>query len=144
MAAGSLHKENNRRSIIRLKTSIRCQPMMTNISFYVGQFFYFPPFLFFFNGRLFFNLHRMEHAGIFNIVPVLGKFQVKAFVHEQLHTLQGISKIFKEVLVTSDRGAVKCKEFSIRTKWKRGHKQRSGLHNTNICVSVILVIHQDA
>ena len=81
MAAGSLHKENNRRSIIRLKTSIRCQPMMTNISFYVGYFFISPLFVFF-NGRLFFNLHRMEHAGIFNIVPILGEFQLKALMHE--------------------------------------------------------------
>ena len=145
MAAGSLHKENNRRSITRLKTSIRCQPMMTNISFYVGYFFISPLFVFF-NGRLFFNLHRMEHAGIFNIVPILGEFQLKALMHEQLNTLQGISKMFKEEMsVTSNRGILKCEEFSsICTKLQTGYKQRSGLHTTNICVTTNLISHQGA
>jgi hypothetical protein len=62
MAAGSLHKENNRRSIIRLKTSIRCQPMMTNISFCV-TYFLFSPFGFFYNDRLLFNLRGWNRLG---------------------------------------------------------------------------------
>jgi len=60
--------------------------------------------------------------------------------------LQGISEMFKEeVSVTSNRSLQKCEEFSsICTKLQTGYKQRSGLHTTNICVTVSLTRRQGA